>query len=276
MSNWFNMISVHIDDKMKTLSLDNIIQGDKNKFIVKDVYNSDLVVNGNLITKDINVNIDHTMETMYSNLYIEELTNHNIADSDYLRNRISVGVDKNMSNYIMDFDNTISVVNQNISNYIININNNILDKINNLSLDNIYQGTKNKYIIDDIYNNDLVVNGNIVTKNVDINIEKELSDKYNDDYNAILMFSNVDYDKSSMTLEDNYVKLSKYVTNETTTINNNIDNIYDIITQYHTDIVTSNAHVAEINLLNEKIDRLVEKYSSVERILTNLGFNITL
>jgi hypothetical protein len=79
-----------------------------------------------------------------------------------------------------------------------------------------------------------------------------------------------------MTLEDNYVKLSKYVTNETTIINNNIDNIYDIITQYHTDIVTSNSHVAEINLLNEKIDRLVEKYSSVERILTKLGFNITL
>ena len=213
---------------------------------------------------------------MYSNLYMEEMTNHNIADSDYLRNRISDGVYENMSNYKIDFDNTISVVNENISNYIININNNILDKINNLSLDNIYQGTKNKYIIDDIYNNDLVVNGNIVTKNVDINIEKELSDKYNDDYNAILMFSNVDYDKTSMTLEDNYVKLSKYVTNETTTINNNIDNIYDIITQYHTDIVTSNAHIREINLLNEKIDKLVEKYSSVERILTNLGFNISL
>jgi len=41
-------------------------------------------------------------------------------------------------------------------------------------------------------------------------------------------------------------------------------------------MVTSNSHVAEINLLNEKIDRLVEKYSSIERILTNLGFNITL
>ena len=275
MSNWFDLITVHIDNKMKTISLDNIIQGEKNKFIIKDVYNSDLVVNGNLITKDININIDHNMETLYSNLYMDELTNHNIADSDYLRNRISDGVDENMLNYKIDFDNTISVVNENISNYIINMNNNILDKINNLSLDNIYQGTKNKYIIDDIYNNDLVVNGNIVTKNLDINIEKELSDKYNNDYNSILMFSNIDYDKTSMTLEDNYVKLSKYVTNETTTINNNIDNIYDIITQYHTDIVTSNAHIREINLLNEKIDRLVEKYSSVERILTNLGFNIS-
>lgn len=33
-------------------------------------------------------------------------------------------------------------------------------------------------------------------------------------------------------------------------------------------------HVEHINNLNEKIDSLIEKYSSVERILTNLGFNI--
>ena len=33
-------------------------------------------------------------------------------------------------------------------------------------------------------------------------------------------------------------------------------------------------HIENINNLNQKIDNLIEKYSSVERILTNLGFNI--
>ena len=32
------------------------------------------------------------MSAIYSNLYINELTNHNIADSDYLKNRIATSI----------------------------------------------------------------------------------------------------------------------------------------------------------------------------------------
>jgi len=57
-------------------------------------------------------------------------------------------------------------------------------------------------------------------------------------------------------------------------INNNINDIYNILNQYHNDIIFSNMHINTINNLNEKIDNLIDKYTSVERILTNLGFNI--
>ena len=140
-------------------------------------------------------------------------------------------------------------------------------------MDNIYQGEKNKYIIDGIFNNSLVVNGNLITKDIDINIEKEKSDYYDNTYNSSKLTSNVDINKS-LTLNDSYLRLSKYVTNENTLINNNINDIYNILNQYHNDIIFSNMHINTINNLNEKIDNLIEKYTSVERILTNLGFNI--
>ena len=57
-------------------------------------------------------------------------------------------------------------------------------------------------------------------------------------------------------------------------INNNIYDIQNILSQYHRDIIFSNMHIENINNLNEKIDTLIEKYNSVETILTNLGFNI--
>ena len=163
--------------------------------------------------------------------------------------------------------------NNSLSNYIININSSTLNKIENLTLDNIYQGEKNKYIIDGIFNNSLVVNGNLITKDIDINIEKEKSDYYDNTYNSSKLTSNVDINKS-LTLNDSYLRLSKYVTNENTLINNNINDIYNILNQYHNDIIFSNMHINTINNLNEKIDNLIEKYTSVERILTNLGFNI--
>ena len=274
LSNWLIIINDTVDTKIKTISLDNVIQGDTNKFIVKNMYNDDLIINGNIISKDLDINIDHNMSTIYSNLYINELTNHNIADSDYLKNRISNGVEENMSNYILNLENDRLTNNANISNYIININNMIMNKIDNLSLDNIYQGEKNKYIIDNIYNENLIINGNIITKDIDINIEEELFNEYSNRYNYVKLNSNINYDSKSLTLGDNYIKLSKYVTNETTTLNNNIYNIQNILSQYHSDIVFSNMHIENINNLNQKIDSLIEKYSSVERILTNLGFNI--
>ena len=274
LSNWLITINETVDTKIKTISLDNVIQGDTNKFIVKNIYNDDLIVNGNIISKDIDINIDNNMSSIYSNLYNDELTNHNIADSDYLNNRIAKGVEEAMSNYILNIENSRIINNTNLSNYIIDANNIINNKIENLSLDNIYQGEKNKYIIDNIYNENLIINGNIITKDIDINVETDLFNQYNEQYNSSKLNSNINDTYKSLTLNDNYIKLSKYFTNETTTLNNNIYDIQNILSQYHDDIIFSNMHIENINNLNQKIDNLIEKYSSVERILTNLGFNI--
>ena len=274
LSNWLLTINETVDTKIKTISLDNVIQGDTNKFIVKNMYNSDLIVNGNIISKDLDLNIDNNMSMLYSNLYINELINHNIADSDYLNNRIKNGVEETMSNYLINLENNRIINNMNISNFVTNIDNKILNKIDNLSLDNIYQGEKNKYIIDNIYNENLVINGNVITKDIDINIEEDLFNYYSDKYNSTKINSNINSDDKSVTYFDNFIKLSKYVTDETTTLNNNIYDIQNILSHYHSDIVFSNMHITKIDNLNEKIDKLIQKYTSVEKILTNLGFNL--
>mgnify|MGYP003338467960 CR=1 FL=1 len=170
---------------------------------------------------------------------------------------------------------SLNNINANISNYIVNINNEILNKIGNLTLDNIYQGEKNKYIVNDIYNNNLVVNGNIITKLIDINIEEELFENYSNIYNETLINSNIDTNDTSLTLHENYIKLSKYITNQTTIINNNINDIYNIITQYHPDEMSSNQQIVEINSLNMKLDNLTNKYNKIEQILVNLGYDIS-
>ena len=78
-----------------------------------------------------------------------------------------------------------------------------------------------------------------------------------------------------MTLHENYIKLSKYITNQTTLINNNINDIYNIITQYHPDEMSSNQQIVEINSLNMKLDNLTNKYNKIEQILVNLGYDIS-
>ena len=274
MSNYFRLIDQHVDNKIKTISLDNVIQGKNNKYIIKNMYNDNLIINGEILTKNIDVNIDENISTLYSNLYINEIINDTISDSEYLQTRITTSVDSNMLNYLINFDNELSTTNNNLSNYIVTINNQILNKLENLSLDAIYQGNKNKYIVNDIYNADLVVNGNIKTKLIDVNIEDELLNTYNNIYNTTLLNSNIDTNDHSITLHDNYIKLSKYVTKNTTILNNNINDIYNIITQFNSDIISSNQQIIEIENLNNKLDILTNKYTKVEQILTNLGYNI--
>jgi hypothetical protein len=274
MSNYTENITLQVDNMIKTISLDNVIQGSNNKYIVNNMYNNDLIINGEVITKRVDVKIDETMSTLYSNIYTNAITNHNIAESDYLIKKIKENVDIYMSNYILELEQKRTEQNTMTSNLIIDNDNAIINKIEKLTLDDIYQGIQNKYIINGIYNNDLVVNGNILSKLINVNIEKELSDNYNNMYNAILNSNNIELETKSLNLYDNYTKLSKYITSENTKINNSIDTIYGIITQYHTDVLNSNQQVIEINNLNNKLDTLTEKYSKIEQILENLGYNI--
>ena len=86
--------------------------------------------------------------------------------------------------------------------------------------------------------------------------------------------SNIDVRDNSLTLFENYIRMSKYFTNETTKINHNINDIYNFITQYHPDEMSSNVQVMEINRLNNKLDTLTTKYDKILSILQNLGYDI--
>ena len=258
LSNQYLIIDNFVDNKIKTISLDNVIQGSINKFIVSNIYNDDLVINGKIITKLIDVKIEKELENHYNNIYNTAINNNNIADSEYINTKILNRVDLNMSNYINSINYNIRNVDANISNYIININDEVFNKFDTLSLDNIYQGKINKYIISNIYNDNLVVNGNVLSKLIDVRIENELSTFYNNLYNNSSYNNDIDSDGKSITLYDKYITLSKYVSQQTTNINNNINDIYN------SDVDTSNLQANEINSLKNIITDLTNKISSIE------------
>jgi hypothetical protein len=159
-----------------------------NRFIVNNLYNNNLVLNGtltinsNLIVlgdKDANTTTKISMlcntliaigklnDTNVSNyvlatsnilserLYILDQLTSNVVNNSTLN--IEVGVnDTNVSNYVLNTSN-------NLINYIVASSNSIASRITNLTTDMITQ-TENatrRFIVNNSYNNNLEVNGNI-------------------------------------------------------------------------------------------------------------------
>ena len=90
---------------------------------------------------------------------------NNLKDINYnIKQRIDTN-DSRQSNYISAVNTNIS---QNLntndsrqSNYISAVNTNISQRITNINTDTITQGTQKKFIIDDIYNGNLIINSNL-------------------------------------------------------------------------------------------------------------------
>ena len=109
--------------------------------------------------KDINYNIKQRIDindSRQSN-YISDI-NTSISQ------RINTN-DSRQSNYISDINTNLSQrINTNDSrqsNYISDINTNLSQRITNINTDTITQGTQKKFIIDDIYNGNLIINSNL-------------------------------------------------------------------------------------------------------------------
>jgi alpha-tubulin suppressor-like RCC1 family protein len=90
---------------------------------------------------------------------------NNLKDINYnIKQRIDTN-DSRQSNYISEINTGLSQrINTNDSrqsNYISEINTNISQRITNITTDTITQGTQKKFIIDDIYNGNLIINSNL-------------------------------------------------------------------------------------------------------------------
>jgi alpha-tubulin suppressor-like RCC1 family protein len=117
----------------------------------------------NLPTVPLDVEGDIKFSGKINDITASEL--NNLKDINYnIKQRIDTN-DSRQSNYI-------SVVNTNISqnlntndsrqsNYISAVNTNISQRITNINTDTITQGTQKKFIIDDIYNGNLIINSNL-------------------------------------------------------------------------------------------------------------------
>jgi hypothetical protein len=168
-------IGVRMGTNLPTVALD--VDGDI-KFTGKV---NDITVNELNNLKNINYNIKQRIDTNDSNQsnYISAV-NTNISEridtndsnqSNYIsavNTNISERIDTNDSNQ----SNYISAVNTNISeridtndsnqsNYISAVNTNISERITNITTDTITQGLQKKFIINDIYDGNLIINSNL-------------------------------------------------------------------------------------------------------------------
>ena len=149
--------------------------------------------------------------------------------------------------------------------------------LNNMNLDNVIQGSNNKYIVNDIYNSSLLVNGTITAKNtnlieLDHNYYSTLYQSYlnyNKNESNILVTEDiskvsdvVDFILGDKNYEEKinkiYEILSYSINSETRTITN------DIFSMSQEFISTSNTQANEISLLKNNIENLMNRLQTLE------------
>ena len=104
--------------------------------------------------------------------YMENRTEHfTLVDSNmsnYMENRTEhfTLVDSNMSNYMENRTEYFTLVDSNMSNYMTATSNIISDRISKLDTDDITQGVHQKFIVDNVWDNDLTISGTLYTSNI--------------------------------------------------------------------------------------------------------------
>jgi hypothetical protein len=283
-----------LDSALETIAcinLDRIIQGSNNKYIVNNIYNDSLIVNGTLTVRNINIidmDTDFYTDIYNSNLYNPSCSSSNLYQRQLNVSNIVLGI---LDNYPIQQNTTmiestselpegsnlyfteqrvfelVAPIQSNIINITSNIDD-IKDALCCINLDNVVQGSNNKYIVNNIYNDSLLINGILTVRNIhiiDVD-EKFYSDQYNanlyqpvhgsgSDYTSSLNVSNI---VSGMMGEydDLFENLSYALTSETTVLSNKISNIGQKI------INTSNLYVNDINVLKTSIDILTSNLNT--------------
>ena len=171
------------------IELDHVIQGSNNKYIVNNIYNDSLIIDGTLTVRQINIIDDDTdYQKMYndglysfpnsafnftfdynniSNVVIDVLSHVDIQTGNG-------GIENAIINQkISVLQNNISSLQTNVSQYISEINN-IKQETGSLTLDMISQGTSNRFIENDLYNSSLFIDGQLTVKNINIIDDEEI------------------------------------------------------------------------------------------------------
>ena len=281
-----------VQEQIACISLNRIEQGTSNKYIINNVYNDSMYIDGILTVRGINIIDESTIyddyynELYYSNMYHGKcyMTGH----SDYIASNISnivysildnydIGDNSNYdSNFILDVissnnnfadnDNVISIY-SNINRYI----DDVKESMDYISLDNVIQGNKNNYIVNNIYNSNLIINGTLTVRNI-ILIDND-EDYYNRIYNCNL------YNPENNSI-NKLLNSSNYIKNVHDELKTNIDNIYEsfsyIYSSNNTILMnklynlytlfnnTSNIQANTINLLKNDMNNMIQRITILE------------
>jgi DNA-binding ferritin-like protein len=303
LANIYSNVVDSLDNALETIAcinLDKVIQGSNNKYIVNNIYNDSLLVNGTLTVKNIHI-IDIESD-YYSEIYHSNLYNPSCSVSEHLNERrlnvsnivlgildnydiLSTSVNTGSTSELAEGSNLyftesrvldiIAPIQSSITAIYSNLDD-ISDELYCINLDNVIQGSNNKYIVNNIYNDSLLINGILTVRNIHIiDVDEQFySDQYNAHLyqpvnsisgNSLVSSLNVSNIVSGMMTEydELYDNLSYALTTETILLSNKISSTGQKI------ISTSNIQANEINLLKNKINTLSSNLNiALERIYT--------
>ena len=137
-----------------SLNTDIITQGANNKFIVNNLYNDSLTISGHILPSQNEVYDLGSPTHKWKSVYVASDTIH-IGNT-----QLSASPDGGIEMSSISFADKINKITSNELDTLIGINKNIQEQINELNLDNITDGTSNKYIINDQYNGTISVASN--------------------------------------------------------------------------------------------------------------------
>jgi len=177
-----------ISSRISSLTTDNIAQGTQNKYITNNTYSGQLNINSatdNQSLLNITASQNNTPDAdiinikkgttelfkMISNGFIGVRKGATLptvpldveGDIKFTGkiNDITAGELNNLKDINYNIKQRIDINDSRQSNYISDINTNLSQRITNINTDTITQGTQKKFIIDDIYNGNLIINSNL-------------------------------------------------------------------------------------------------------------------
>lgn len=140
------------------------------------------------------------------------------------------------------------------------------DLISSFNLDHISQGNINKYIVNNIYNNDLIITGKLTANQLDIIDDLEL-DIYK------LLYNDSVFQTYCQTTSNNITNVAYMVINTSNELNTKINDTYNTLNTNLLQIIntleqnfinTSNYQVNEINSLKNNLNNLTERIITLE------------
>ena len=199
-----NKLQSNVDNFLKFKTSDDIIEGKSNIY-----YNENSI--NNIVENIIKIKTTDNIPEGNSNLYFTTK-----KFNELLQTKTTDNVIEGKNNLYFSQNKLISFLSNINSDYIKEGNVNLYYKdiyasnyfyknLSNFNTDNLIEGKTNKFIINNIYNNDLDIKGNVNANNIFIN-----------NCNILDIYSN-----SIINAESNYVKsYTKYTTADTVIINN--------------------------------------------------------
>jgi hypothetical protein len=166
---------------------------------------TDTAINTRVTTLDSNMSNFLSETDTAINTRVTELDSNMsnyLSETDTAINTRVTTLDSNMSNYLSETDTAINTrvteLDSNMSNYVDTVDTIINTRITNLTTDDITEGVHSKYVVDNIWNNNLTVTGTLTVSQLKILDFENM-------YESAGLNINTDLDTYIRTITSNYV-----------------------------------------------------------------------